>query len=60
MGGYLAIGAQAATVLENLRLIEQGRHLGALSERQRLAREIHDSVKQQVFAAEFRSPPRSP
>jgi NarL family two-component system sensor histidine kinase LiaS len=49
-GGYLAIGAQAALALENLQLVEQGRQIGALAERQRLAREIHDSVKQQVFA----------
>jgi signal transduction histidine kinase len=52
-GGYLALGAQAELVLENLRLIEQGRQLGAMAERQRLAREIHDSVKQQVFATEM-------
>ena len=52
-GGYLALGAQAALALENLRLVEQGRQLGALAERQRLAREIHDSVKQQVFATEM-------
>lgn len=49
-GGYVAIGAQAAVVLENLRLVEEGRRSGALAERQRLAREIHDVVKQQVFA----------
>lgn len=50
IGGYAAIGAQASVVLENLQLVEEGRRLGALAERQRLAREIHDAVKQQVFA----------
>lgn len=49
--GYNAIGAQAALALENLRLVERGRQLGILEERQRLAREIHDAIKQQVFAA---------
>ena len=43
---YLALAAQAALALENLRLVEQGRQIGALEERQRLAREIHDTLAQ--------------
>ena len=43
---YLAFSAQAATVLENLRLVEQGRQIGVLAERQRLAHEIHDTLAQ--------------
>lgn len=52
-GAYLTVAAQVALVLENLRLVEQGRQLGVVAERQRLAREIHDAVKQQAFAAEM-------
>jgi signal transduction histidine kinase len=43
---YLAFSAQAATVLENFRLVEQGRQTGVLAERQRLAHEIHDTLAQ--------------
>jgi len=47
---YLAVASQAALVLENLRLIEEarqtGRRGGILLERQRLAREIHDTLAQ--------------
>ena len=50
-GRYVAVGAQTELVLERFRLLEQGRQLGMLAERQRLAREFHDSIKQQVFAA---------
>jgi signal transduction histidine kinase len=45
-GKYLALSTQAATVLENLRLVEEGRQIGVLAERQRLAREIHDTLAQ--------------
>jgi signal transduction histidine kinase len=45
-GKYLALSAQAATALENLRLVEEGRQMGVLAERQRLAREIHDTLAQ--------------
>jgi len=45
-GKYLALSAQAATALENLRLVEEGRQIGVLAERQRLAREIHDTLAQ--------------
>ena len=46
----LTAGAQAALALENLRLIEEarraGREAGVLRERERLAREIHDTLAQ--------------
>jgi signal transduction histidine kinase len=47
---YLTVGAQAALALENMRLVEEarraGRRAGVLIERQRLAREIHDTLAQ--------------
>ncbi len=41
-----AIAALAAIALENARLYEQAQDKAALEERQRLARELHDSVSQ--------------
>jgi signal transduction histidine kinase len=47
---YLTVGTQAALALENMRLVEEarraGREAGLLDERQRLAREIHDTLAQ--------------
>ena len=47
---YLTVSTQAALALENMRLIEDarrtGREAGLLDERQRLAREIHDTLAQ--------------
>jgi signal transduction histidine kinase len=43
---YQTAGVQAALALENLRLVEQARQSGVLVERQRLAREIHDTLIQ--------------
>jgi PAS domain S-box-containing protein len=43
------IGNQAATAIENARLYGQARRLAALEERQRLARELHDSVSQVLY-----------
>ena len=47
---YLTVGTQAALALENMRLVEEarrtGRATGLLDERQRLAREIHDTLAQ--------------
>jgi PAS domain S-box-containing protein len=40
---------QVATALENARLYEQARTLAALEERQKLARELHDSVSQAMY-----------
>jgi signal transduction histidine kinase len=47
---YLTVATQAALALENMRLVEEarwaGRRAGVLVERQRLAREIHDTLAQ--------------
>lgn len=66
----LTVGAQVALVLENLRLVEEarrtGRQAGVLRERQRMAREIHDTLAQgftsivmNLEAAEGAIPPGS-
>lgn len=44
-----AIAAQAAVAIENARLYQQAAALAALEERQRLARELYDSVSQALF-----------
>jgi signal transduction histidine kinase len=41
--------ASISIALENARLYEQARRLAALEERQRLARELHDSVTQSLY-----------
>jgi signal transduction histidine kinase len=47
---FMTVGTQAALALENLRLVEEARkagvRAGALEERQRLSREIHDTLAQ--------------
>jgi PAS domain S-box-containing protein len=45
----LAIANQAAVAIENARLYEQAQALAAIEERQRLARELHDSVSQAIY-----------
>jgi len=40
---------QVSVAIENARLYEQARHLAILDERQRLARELHDSVTQSLY-----------
>jgi signal transduction histidine kinase len=45
----LAIANQAAVAIENARLYEQAQALAALEERQKLARELHDSVSQALY-----------
>ena len=45
----LAIANHAAIAIENARLYEQARQLAIAEERQRLARELHDSVSQVLF-----------
>jgi len=44
-----AVADQAAVAIENARLYEQASTLAALEERQRLARELHDSVSQVLY-----------
>jgi PAS domain S-box-containing protein len=45
----LAIASQAAIAIENARLYEKAQELAALEERQRLSRELHDSVTQALY-----------
>ncbi|HEX6477568.1 MAG TPA: GAF domain-containing sensor histidine kinase [Ktedonobacteraceae bacterium] len=45
-----ALANQAAVALENARLYEQAQELAILQERQRLARELHDSVAQALYS----------
>jgi signal transduction histidine kinase len=45
----LAVANQAAVAIENARLYEQAQELAALEERQKLARELHDSVSQALY-----------
>ncbi len=45
----LAFANQAAIALENAQLYEQAHEWAALEERQRLARELHDSVSQALY-----------
>jgi signal transduction histidine kinase len=41
---------QAALALEHARLVDQSRQFAALEERQRIARDLHDSVTQTLFS----------
>jgi PAS domain S-box-containing protein len=45
----LGIANQAAIAIENARLYESAQELAALEERQKLARELHDSVSQALY-----------
>jgi PAS domain S-box-containing protein len=45
----LAFANNAAVAIENARLFKQAQELAALIERQRLARELHDSVSQSLY-----------
>jgi len=40
---------QAGIAIQNARLYEQARHVAVLEERQRMARELHDSVTQSLY-----------
>ena len=44
-----ALANQLAVAIENARLYEQAQQLAALEERQKLARELHDSVSQALY-----------
>jgi PAS domain S-box-containing protein len=46
-----ALANQAAVAIENARLYDQARELAAFEERQRLARDLHDSVTQSLYTA---------
>jgi GAF domain-containing protein len=46
----MTFAQQAAAAIENARLYEEARGRAALEERQRLARELHDSVSQALYA----------
>jgi len=46
-----AFASQASIAISNARLYSQAHDLAALNERQRLAREMHDSVSQTLFSA---------
>jgi signal transduction histidine kinase len=50
---FTALAGRAALAIENARLYEQAQQMAALEERNRIARELHDSVKQQALAASF-------
>jgi PAS domain S-box-containing protein len=45
----MALGTQAATAIENARLYGEAQRVAVLEERQRLSRELHDSVSQALF-----------
>ena len=44
-----ALANQAGIAIENVRLHEQAKHVAILEERQRLARDLHDSVTQSLY-----------
>ncbi len=46
----MAFANQAALALENARLYDRSRDLAVLEERNRLARELHDSISQMLFS----------
>ena len=44
-----ALASQAGVAIQNARLYEQARQMAVMEERQRLARELHDSVTQALY-----------
>lgn len=47
-----AFAAQVAIAIQNAQLFRRSKELAAVQERQRLARELHDSVNQTLFSAQ--------
>jgi len=47
---FSTIGSQIGIAIENARLYQQAQQLAALEERNRLARDLHDSVTQTIFS----------
>lgn len=47
---FLALAQRAARAIKNARLYEQAAQVAVLQERQRLARELHDSVTQSLYS----------
>lgn len=47
--GLRIVADQLAVAIENARLYRRGQRVAVLEERQRLARDLHDSVTQQIF-----------
>lgn len=47
----LSIGSQVGVAIENARLYRQSQELAVVEERQRLARDLHDSVTQSLYGA---------
>ncbi len=50
VGLLTAIGHQIGVAIENARLYEQAQQVAVLEERQRLARDLHDSATQSLYA----------
>jgi PAS domain S-box-containing protein len=50
---FETLGDQIAIAIENARLYEHSRELAVLGERNRMARELHDSVIQSLFSLEL-------
>jgi ligand-binding sensor domain-containing protein/signal transduction histidine kinase len=48
---YTALVQRAALSVENMKLFEQTKELAVIEERNRVARDLHDSAKQKAFAA---------
>ena len=45
-----AIGTWAGTAIENVRLIQQGRRLAVVEERERIGMDLHDGIIQSIYA----------
>lgn len=52
---FQSLGAQIAIAIENANLYQRNRELAIIEERNRLARELHDSVTQMLFSINLNS-----